>query len=204
MSSSLFWAAGGGEIVTEDEVQSLTARWRTCWGGNPIAYELRDRHADRWVRFHSLPKSKRYAETEEEYKVILDRHHCVLAELGPGGGMYAIAGYFEEAYVNSSPDPRTHPGAVPWLRIEPDDRSFFDIPLTLYVSETSFERTTLDPLLRRVADDELGYVIIAPLDLEWLYHPYDGGADVIAPTVDDRDILKNRHANWLSTHPAGL
>ncbi|WP_221639906.1 DUF3885 domain-containing protein [Actinoallomurus bryophytorum] len=190
--------------MTEDETRSLTARWRTSWGGDPIAHELRDRHADRWVRFHSLPKSKRYAETEEEYEVVLDRHHRVLSELGPGDLNYVIAGYFEDARVGGSHDPRTHPGAVPWLRIEPGDRTFFDIPLTLYVSETSLDRTTLDPLLRRVADDELGYVIIAPLDLRWLYHPYDGGADVIAPTAGDRDILKNRHANWMSAHPAGL
>ena len=48
-----------------------------------------------------------------------------------------------------------------------------------------------------MADDEIAYAIIAPLDLRWLYHPYDGGADVIASTVRDRDVLKDRHADWL-------
>ena len=67
-----------GVIMTDDEVESLTTAWRTRWGENPVAYELRDRHADRWVRFHSLPQSKRYAETEDEYEIILDRHHQVL------------------------------------------------------------------------------------------------------------------------------
>ena len=55
-----------------------------------------------------------------------------------------------------------------------------------------------------VADDEISYAIIAPLDLRWLYHPYDGGADVIAPTAYEHDVLKGRHADWLSAHPAGL
>ncbi|MEU8122197.1 hypothetical protein AB0C21_26120 [Spirillospora sp. NPDC049024] len=59
-------------------------------------------------------------------------------------------------------------------------------------------------MLRDVADDRLPHVIIAPLDLKWLYHPYDGGADVIAPTVHDRDVLKTCHADWLPAHPAGL
>ena len=192
-----------GVIVTEDEVESLTAAWRTRWGGNPVGYELRGRHADRWVRFHSLPQSKRYAETEGEYAIILDRHHQVLTELGSDENLYLIAGYFEDARGGISPDPR-HPGAIPWLTIEPDDRSYFEIPLRLYVAAIPHDRRTLDPLLRGVADDEIGYAIIAPLDLRWLYHPYDGGADCIAPTADERDVLKSRHADWLSAHPAGL
>ncbi|MEU5881527.1 hypothetical protein [Spirillospora sp. NPDC047279] len=190
--------------MTEDEVGALTAAWRARWGGRPIAHELRGRHADRWVRFHSLPGSKRYAETEEEYGVVLGRHRSLLAELGADEGLYLIAGYFAGARVGAAPDPRTHPGAVPWLTIEPDERSVFETPLTLCVSMASLERTALDPLLRSVADDELGHVIIGPPDLRWLYHPYDGGGDVIAPTVHDRDVLKSRHAGWLSAHPAGL
>ncbi|MFD0539351.1 hypothetical protein ACFQY7_42060 [Actinomadura luteofluorescens] len=55
-----------------------------------------------------------------------------------------------------------------------------------------------------MADDELGHVIISPLDLRWLYHPYDGGADVIAPSVRERDGLKSRHADWLPTPPSRL
>lgn len=192
------------EIVIEGEVESLTALWRSRWDRAPIAYELKSRHPDRWVRFHSLPESKRYAGSEDEYGIILDRHHCVLSELGADEGLYVIAGYFAGEPVGACPDPRIHPGAVPWLRIEPDDRSYFEIPLTLWASRTSLDRRTLDPLLREVADDTLPCVIIAPLDLRWLYHPYDGGADVIAATVHDRDALKSRHADWLSAHPAGL
>ena len=192
----------GWEIVTNDEVDSLTATWCTRWGGAPIAYELRDRHADRWVRFHSLPQSKRYAETEDEYDIILTRHHCVLAELGADDGLYVIAGYFEDAQARIAAAP-AHRGAVAWMTIQPDERSFFAIPMTLYVSATSREPSALDPFLRAVADDKIAYAIIAPPDLRWLYHPYDGGADVIAPTAHDREVLKDRHADWLSAHPSG-
>ena len=62
----------------------------------------------------------------------------------------------------------------------------------------------VDGLLRAVADDEIGGVILGPADLRWLYHPYDGGADVILPTPFERDALKERHPAWLSRHPAGL
>lgn len=36
---------------------------------------------DQWVRFHSLPRSKRYADTLSEYQILLDRHNTVLSEL---------------------------------------------------------------------------------------------------------------------------
>jgi hypothetical protein len=35
----------------------------------------------------------------------------------------------------------------------------------------------LDPLLMLAADNETAAVTIADPDLDWLYHPYDGGAD---------------------------
>ncbi|MEU6409518.1 hypothetical protein [Microbispora sp. NPDC046933] len=46
--------------------------------------------------------------------------------------------------------------------------------------------------------------LLGPLDARWLYHPYDGGADVIGPTRAARDALKGRHRDWLSAHSLGL
>ncbi|GAA0950587.1 DUF3885 domain-containing protein [Actinocorallia libanotica] len=204
--------------MTEGDLAGLTAVWRARWGGSPVGYELRERFADRWVRFHSLPESKRYAETEAEYGVVLDRHRTLLRALGVEDRLCLIAGYFEEAEGPASPHPDhpdpdrpdpdrpgpDHPGAVPWLTVMPDERSFFEIPLKLYVSEVVYGSATLDPFLRGVADERLGHAIISPPDLRWLYHPYDGGGDVIAATVRERDALKSRYASWLSEHPSGL
>lgn len=47
----------------------------------PTSWSLREHLAHRWVRFHSLPGSKRDAETEAEEEILLDRHHEVLAAL---------------------------------------------------------------------------------------------------------------------------
>ncbi|WP_214411268.1 DUF3885 domain-containing protein [Sphaerisporangium fuscum] len=58
--------------------------------------------------------------------------------------------------------------------------------------------------LLAIADDEISNVLLGPADLRWLYHPYNGGADVILPTRAERDALKDRHPTWLSTHPSGL
>lgn len=127
----------------------------------------------------------------------------MLAELGADDGLYVIAGYFDDADGRIAAAPAHH-GAVPWMTVQPDERTAFEIPMTLYAGKAALEPAVLDPFLRAVADAEIAYAIIAPPDLRWLYHPYDGGADVIAPTPHDRDALKKRHADWLSSHPAGL
>ena len=60
----------------------LTELWENRWSSaDPLGYELRVEYADQWVRFHSLPDSKRYAENDAEYDEILRRHLTVLREL---------------------------------------------------------------------------------------------------------------------------
>lgn len=62
----------------------------------------------------------------------------------------------------------------------------------------------LDPLVRAVADDECNGVIIMDTDLCRLYHPYDGGADVILADKEDRDQLKAKHFDWVPQNRYGL
>jgi hypothetical protein len=84
--------------------------------------------------------------------------------------------------------------------MDPDPESW----MHFYAGETVWSRSVLDDLLRRVADDQVGDVTGADPGLRWLYHPYDGGMDVILPSSADRDALRDRHRDWLSAHPRGL
>lgn len=45
--------------------------------------------------------------------------------------------------------------------------------------------------------------MITDLEMRRVHHPYDGGADVLLPTTGERDALKARHTDWLSTHRSG-
>jgi hypothetical protein len=40
--------------------------------------------------------------------------------------------------------------------------------------------------------------------MQRIHHPYDGGADVFLTTPEERDRMRDRHADWLSSHPSGL
>lgn len=64
------------------DTADLQARWDTAWGDcRPVSYDLRNCLPDRWVRFHSLPGSQRYASNDDEYAELMRRHQTVLAEL---------------------------------------------------------------------------------------------------------------------------
>ena len=60
--------------------------WRNLAGdATPIAHELRHACAARWVRFHSLPDSKRYAGCESEYIELLARHNTIINKFTTSG-----------------------------------------------------------------------------------------------------------------------
>ncbi|GAA2905203.1 hypothetical protein Acy02nite_86120 [Actinoplanes cyaneus] len=98
------------------------------------------------------------------------------------------------------------PRAQYWrtVALDADTDSDEQLHMQLHVESSGLDSPELDPLLRAVADDELANVIVTPPGLEWLYHPYDGGADVILPTREQRDALKLEYRSWLSNHPAWL
>ena len=48
--------------------------WRRLYPvTEPVGWTMRRAHGHHWVRFHSLPLSKRYAETDEERQTLLVR-----------------------------------------------------------------------------------------------------------------------------------
>jgi hypothetical protein len=197
------------------DTAGLTALWARAWGDcRPVSYELRSCLHDRWVRFHSLPGSKRYAGSEQEYAELMRRHLAVLAELMSHDG----ADHSRELVVVTAswsggrrPAPRAAelagalPAAAYWTSVLTGDSIPAEETWThLWASAARLHGEELPRLLRLVADDVTGGVIITTAEMGWLYHPYDGGADVIAASPAHRDQLRRAHADWLSAHPAGL
>ncbi|MET9520040.1 hypothetical protein [Streptomyces sp. NPDC002994] len=199
--------------------EALAARWgRERWPpGPPIAHEFRGRYADRWVRFHSLPGSKRYPETEAEYAIVLDRYNSVLDELFAGVDVFVVTADWSTtptgpaAYPSYPPYPTRealHPEGVRWWteanQEAPDPDPDFHTHTHLYADRRPWERGCADALLRAVADEELGDVFFTDTELRRIHHPYDGGADVILSTPAERDRLRGQHTDWLSSHASGL
>ncbi len=189
----------------------LTRNWSVRWPElRPIGHELRG--GDRWVRFHNLPESKRYAESESDRAEILRRHNIVIAEMtaastGPVDALAVVTCSWSASSKPTSRDDKlesTSPNATFWHSVLREVDEHDEFWTHLFVDVVPWKLGALDDLLLLVADSGAGDVILAPTDFEWLDHPYDGGADVIAPTTERRDEIKDHHRDWLCDHPEGL
>jgi len=175
---------------------------------SPVAHTFRGAYADRWVRFHSLPGSKRYPESEAEYATALERYNTVLDELFAGSVVFVVTMDWSAPDGLCIPAEREllHPGGVRWWtqqdHDDPDPE--FHTETHLYADRRPWERGCIDTLLRAVADEVLAEVFVTDTELSRIHHPYDGGADVILTTSAERDRLRALHAAWLSGNPAGL
>jgi len=187
---------------------ALSALWDERWPGcSKLPYELRD-IPERWVRFHTLPQSKRYPETEDEYEIVLNRHNTILADLATDPSVLVVTVSYSdgrESYENRAPETRAvQLDAVYWTSVCMDEEPDFESWMHLHVSRERWSPGCLDALLRHVADEVIANIMIADTSLRWLYHPYDGGMDVILPSPWGRDALRHRYREWLSAHPSGL
>ena len=209
------WSWKGGVVRSHTQgggpgPAGLSQVWRERFGDRaPVAHELPHECRDRWVRFHSLPGSKRYAADAFERATVLHRHYTVLTELFDGCEVYILTSTWSD---DAKPQPRTrfdvriNPGAVLWrsfLSSNGTDPAFI-VFTHVYAAYTAWWDGSLDRLLSATARWETANVMIGDGRLERMYIPYDGGADVLLADSVERDVLRDRHADWLSVHPSGM
>ena len=176
----------------------------------PIAHLMREQFRERWVRFHSLPESKRYPQNESEMQTVLSRHNTILGELLGGGRAVVLltTGYSEMAgsALRYPELEALDPSAVPW-RVVPGHRSdggedgyYWHVS----ASERTWRLGTFDPLVRLIADGTIANVMMVHPGCRWMLHPYDGGMDVILESTAARGRLKSLHREWLSARADGM
>ncbi len=173
----------------------------------PAAHDLKWKLADRWLRIHTLPDSKRYPETEAEYLEVLHRHNRVLdLEVGCGNGLYLVIPGGDEMREPVSPANIDLEGLS--LKFWRTTKEELDESETLYEhyfsGESIWESRILDSVLRKVVDEKIYGVTLFCPGKRFLYHPYDGGADLIFETEVKRDAASIRYADWLPPRADGL
>jgi hypothetical protein len=188
-----------GEISAR--AADLTARWHAHWPTQPplLPGARTDFKAtnDRWVRFHSLPESKQWPDTEEERFELLHRHFTAMRELMTQYASENLVVIMEDWNTNDLFGGWTKkyvPGSWPWVDWRDpgdDDRD----PLSYYWVAPMTSIDELSDLLLLVAS-ETGNATITDQNLAWLYSPYAGGADVILPSTNERNEFRDRHPDW--------
>ncbi len=198
-----------GALLPDPAHKRLTRLWQAHRPAGPmLPWELKTVYGSRWVRFHSLPESKRYPEDEAEYAILLDRYNTVLDELFAGGEVYVVTTDWGDPSDPTDGSPHRaalHPEGTLWTTLDDTDDPdpAFHTRWYFYADRRPWQHGCLNPLLRAVADDTLPGIFVTDTEFARIHHPYDGGADVILPTPEERNRLRDRHSAWLSAHPSG-
>ena len=178
-------------------------------GLRPIGYMLREDDVKTWIRFHSLPQSKRYAETDKERGILLNRQNVLATEVLGLAGCWLIQTHWV-----------TPPGMVdvadeldPFRTTRERNLEFafeFSIPedddqlWRVHAVKTDWVSGQFDDLLLAVADEKAGPTIWMSGENGSLFAPYDGGVDLFLHDVKAAKALAVKYADWLPTSESGL
>jgi len=181
---------------------ALTSQWMENWpefAPSPHGHtHAHSRYTRGYVRFHSLTNHGNGRFTKAETREAMTRHTVALAdliELAGDPSLIVIAVDWGKNDLSGGWSRTAFPHAWPWLRWrdigEDDDDAF----AYFWVAPISTLADLAGPLERVVEQD--GLVYITDSEMNWIYSPYDGGADVYARSIDVTDTLRGRHSDWL-------
>jgi hypothetical protein len=187
----------------------IASGWRRAFGDTlPIGYVCRERVPERWVRIHSLPESKRYPESEAEYRELLRSHNEVAtAVLGDGAScvLFWVAFGLPRVAINPLFHLSVKKSALIQVseltgRADPEPEA--DV-VRVAAIPAQWRPTQFDQALRAIAEDR-GRIFFANLTSGTAYAPYDGGADLFFASGEAVPHAKAAWAQWLSAEPSGL
>ncbi len=188
---------GSNAIPANARIEFIAAWDRVCGPVAPFGHDLRVRLRHRWARVHSLPRSKRYPTTAEEWHILLERQNTLIDDLIADASELRIVILWyrdgEPSFENARLDDL---GAFSSHPEKPDEPRFRAFQL-----RRIWKRRSLDPLLTEIADDRLDAMILVS---DSLIAPYDGGIDVYLRDASAALAFKDRFAAWLSPRADGL
>jgi hypothetical protein len=167
----------------------------------PLGYCLRADHPDRWVRLHSLPGSKRYAEDDADRREIRARAWAAASEVLPTGEpVWVVVRRFGEAarelQIPEAPSiVFEHAGR--W------EHALLDDPVVAYVARTTWPDGDFDGLVDAIADDRerVAWFSVATGEV---FAPYDGGIDLFAEPARVASLRQVFPQEWFSSRADGL
>ena len=177
----------------------------------PIGYLLRRDGATHWLRFHSLPASKRYAETQDEWQILLSRQNELAKKVLGEEPCWLVqshwvtpAGTTDIADAND-PFRATRELGLPFSFQFKDPQEGEDgTPWNVHARLSEWTAGKFDDLLRDIADERAGPTLWMSSTSGAIFAPYDGGVDLFLPSESTVASLVSARPDWLSSHPAGL
>ena len=192
----------------------LKSEFKLFWEGKfpesyPIGSEMKNIFKERWFRIHSLPNSKRYAETDEDYQIIFDKQNKIIEDvLGEDEEIILLIGLSDHDLSNenykeiSEFNEFEKVDRLELHKIIPtadEDEIFVDI----LMKATTWKSNKRNDILKAIADDEIRMMFVS-FNKNRIVIPYDGGIDIVLESKDVKNFFKEKYSNWLSNHSEGL
>jgi len=175
----------------------------------PIGFELKIIYRDRWFRIHCLPDSKRYADDENEYEIILLRQNNLISDVFADNlDFVLLIGLYSNDLTNENYNDLDYlttfqkVDTVDLHEISPndyDDEMYYEI----FMRNEKWSKDSYNHILRKIADDEIRAIFVNH-DAHCIVAPYDGGVDIILKDSMTRDRFKAKYSDWLSKREDGL
>lgn len=178
-----------------------------------IPHYFKHDYVDRWFRIHSLPESKRYAEDEEEWQLLLDRQNTIITDLlGNGEEFLLVTGDAEmEGYTELHPISEvksiqdfsfTFLTPIDLHKLNPEEYEKGHIYKPMF-SEQIWQPNKFNDLLKDIANDELRAFFVSTHN-NCIVAPYDGGIDFIVRDRQTKEALRKKYKEWRSDREDGL
>ena len=162
---------------------------------------MRGADVGHWLRFHSLPDSKRHAVTQDERRIVLGRANTIACTaLGEGAPCWLIqAGEAALGWPADAERPRITFGLQ-----HVNDYEFDETRWPTYAVLTTFRPGAFDALIVDIAEDRAFRTLwMSPVNGR-VFAPYEGGIDLFLESASLVDELKAAHKQWLSPREDGL
>jgi hypothetical protein len=183
----------------------------TFWQSNfpkcpPINYLFKIFYNDRWLRIHSLPDSKRYAETAEEWQVLLQTQNSILDDLfSSNDEVILFTGVYSNTTITFAENNFSDNHALKTFNFTALDKIDLyaiskdycekDTFFTPYFETIFYHSSTYNELLKSIANDEIRAFFLNPMT-KTIVAPYDGGIDIIFSDEATRNLNKTRYKHF--------
>jgi hypothetical protein len=190
--------------MTKEEFHKL---WTLIYHNTiPISHLFKYDYSDKWFRIHSLPESKRYADNNNEWKILLSRQNEIITDLfGVGANILIVKSdfYLSNDVKNVFKDYSFN--ILDNINLYELDPNEFNNKQTYHPSfaETIWNPNQHDELLRAIANDITRTFFIS-FNKKIIAAPYDGGIDFIPKNSLTRDFYRNKYKQWISRHESAF
>jgi hypothetical protein len=172
----------------------------------PINHLFKIFYTDRWLRIHSQPDSKRYAETDDEWETLLNTQNNILDDVfNDNEKFYLFTGSLSSNTFNIVEGSEIKHqclqnfkfSAMELVDLHAVTKEYYaeDIFYTPVFTALQYTSKGYNNILKSIANDELRVFFLNP-KTKTIFAPYNGGVDIIYANTEIKNEYKLKYNHF--------